>query len=158
MTVVYPFFGPKDTTNEKGTLHPIMTGRVLLGIILYFFGPSGPNHTKKDPLEYSSIFCSNSLNMNDTELTFNGLVKLNTERPFFWNKPLLSQVRKTYGNGLVFRRTKTSFCYPLSTHKNEKEPLINHDGEINGGELFHFANKWQLVVTFEHGTCLHFIQ
>ena len=45
---------------------------------------------------------SDSLNMNDIELTFIGLVKLNTERRFFWNEPLLSHVRKTYENGLVF--------------------------------------------------------
>ena len=37
---------------------------------------------------------SDSLNMNDTELTFIGLVKLNIERPYFGNEPLLSQVCK----------------------------------------------------------------
>ena len=29
-------------------------------------------------------------------------------------------------------------------------------GELREGN--HFANKWQLFVTFEHGTCLHIIQ
>ena len=54
-----------------------------------------------------------SLNMNDTELTFIGLVKLNIERPSFGNEPLLSQVRKTHEFGLVSRRDITSVCYPL---------------------------------------------
>ena len=43
-----------------------------------------------------------SLNMNDTEFPFIGVVKLNIERPVFGNEPLLSQVRKTYETGLVF--------------------------------------------------------
>ena len=33
---------------------------------------------------------SDSLNMNDTELTFIGLIKLNIERPSFGNDPFLS--------------------------------------------------------------------
>ena len=41
-----------------------------------------------------------------------------------------------------------SVCYPIWTRKNEKEALINHDGEIKGRESIHFANKWQVVVTF----------
>ena len=56
---------------------------------------------------------SDSLNMNDTEFVFIGLVKLNTERPFFGNEPLLSQVRKTYEFGLVFRQAIMSVFYPL---------------------------------------------
>ena len=56
---------------------------------------------KKDPLEFSLV-CSDSLNMNYTEFSFIGLVKINIEIPFFGNEPLLSQVRKTYENGLVF--------------------------------------------------------
>ena len=54
---------------------------------------------------FGVFFClrSNSLNMNDTELNFIGLVKLNTERPFFGNKPLLSQVSEIYGNVLILR-------------------------------------------------------
>ena len=46
-------------------------------------------------------FHSNSLNMNNIEFTFNGLVKLNTERPTFGNEPLISQVQKTCENGLI---------------------------------------------------------
>ena len=44
---------------------------------------------------------SESLNMNDTELTFIGLIKLNIERPSFGNEPILSQVSKTYEFGIV---------------------------------------------------------
>ena len=43
-------------------------------------------------------FHSDSRNMNDTELNFNGIVKLNTERPPFGNETLLSQVCETYEN------------------------------------------------------------
>ena len=37
----------------------------------------------------------------------------------------------------------------------KKETLINHDGGKWEGN--HFANNWQFVITFEHGTCLHII-
>ena len=92
---------------------------------------------------FGVFFCnrSDSLNVNDTEFSFIGLVKLNIERPVFGNEPLLYQVCKTYEFGLVFRRATTSVCYPLWTCKNEKEALINHDGEIKGRESYHFANK-----------------
>ena len=72
------------------------------------------------------------------------------------NEPLLSQVCEIYGNELIFGLTKTSVCYPLWTHKNKKEALIDHDGEIKGRESF-CKIEWQLFVTFEHGTCLHII-
>ena len=36
-----------------------------------------------------------SLNMNDTDFSLIGLIKLNIERPIFGNEPLLSQVCKT---------------------------------------------------------------
>ena len=103
------------------------------------------------------FFCgrSDSLNMNDTKLTFIGLVKLNIERPSFGNEPLLSQVRKTYEFGLVFGRAITSVCYPLWTRKNEKRHSSTVMGKLWEGN--HFENKWQFVITFEHGTCLHII-
>ena len=100
--IVYPFIRIGGTTYKKGKLQLIMTGRFLLGIILYFSGPWGLNHTKKDPFEFSLV-CSDSLNMNYTEFYFIGLVKLNIERPFFGSEPLLYQVRKTYEFGLVRR-------------------------------------------------------
>ena len=51
--------------------------------------------------------------MKKADLTFNALVKPNTERPSFEIKPLLSQVRKIYENGLVFGEATTSVFYPL---------------------------------------------
>ena len=98
---------------------------------------------------------SDSLNMNDTKLTFIGLVQLNIDRPSFGNEPLLSQVHKTYEFGLVFGRAITSVCYPLWTHEYEKRHSSTMMGKLWEGN--HFANKWQFVVTFEHGTCLHII-
>ena len=58
--------------------------------------------------------------MSNTEFSFSGLVKLNTERPFFGNEPILSQVCKMHENELVFGQATMSVCYPLWTRKNEK--------------------------------------
>ena len=58
--------------------------------------------------------------MNDTELTFNGLVKPNTERPYFGNEPLLSQFREIYENGLISRYAITSVCYHFWPRQNDK--------------------------------------
>ena len=55
----------------------------------------------KNNLYIRLLFCSDSLNMNDTKFTFNGLVKLNTEKPSFGNEPLLSQVCEIYENGII---------------------------------------------------------
>ena len=68
---------------------------------------------KKDPVESSFCGDSESLNMNDTKLTYIGLVKLDIERPSFGNETLLSQVRKTYEFGIVFRQAIMSVCFPL---------------------------------------------
>ena len=87
---------------------------------------------------------SDSLNMNDTELTFIGLVKLNIERPSFGNKPLLSQVRKTYEFGLIFGRATTSVCYPLWTRKNEKRHSSIMMGELREGKHFCKSNGSRL--------------
>ena len=79
--------------------------------------------------------------MNDTKLDFNGLIKLNTERPSFGNEPLLSHVHKTYENGLIFQWATTSVCYPLWSRKNEKEELILRDEEIKRkGNIFSFVS------------------
>ena len=62
--VGYLFFSLDRTIYEKGTLQPIITG--------------------------SGVFFrirSDSLNMNDTEFYFNGLVKLNIERPVLGTNP-----------------------------------------------------------------------
>ena len=40
---------------------------------------------------------------------------------------------------------------------NQKEALINHDGEIQEREIYFICNNASLV-TFGHGTCMHFIQ
>ena len=61
----------------------------------HFFG-LGELFYEKGPCGVFFRGRSDSLNMNDTEFLFIGLVKLNIERPIFWNEPLLSQVRKTY--------------------------------------------------------------
>ena len=58
--VGYHFFGSGELFYENGTYGVFFRGRL------------------------------DSPNMNDTELTFIGLVKLNIERPSFGNEPLLS--------------------------------------------------------------------
>ena len=71
-------------------------------VLFYTFWASKTKLYKKRTFWSLLPFHSDSLNVNDTEFTFNGLTKLNTERPSFGNEPLLSQVHKTYENGLVF--------------------------------------------------------
>ena len=78
----------------------------------HFFG-LGELFYEKGPYVVFFRGCSDSLNMNDTDLTFIGLIKLNIERPSFGNEPLLSQVHKTYDSRLVFRQAISSVCYPL---------------------------------------------
>ena len=75
--------------------------------------------------------------MNYTEFYFIGIIKLNIERPFFGNEPLLSQVRKTYEIGLVWMTSYIEHLLPFSISLKSKEALINHDGEIKGREI-HF--------------------
>ena len=67
----------------------------------YLFFDSDRLFYKKGP--FGVFFClhSESLNMNDAEFAFIGLIKLNTEGPFFGNEPLLSQVHETYENVLI---------------------------------------------------------
>ena len=60
MMVGYQFFGSGELIYEKGPYRVFFRGR------------------------------SDSLNMNNTEFYFIGLVKLNIERPSFGNEPLLS--------------------------------------------------------------------
>ena len=79
----------------------------------YQFFSSGELFYEKEPYGVFFRDRSDSLNMNDAELTFIGLIKSNIERPSFGNEPLLSQVCKTYEFGLVFGRAITTVCYPL---------------------------------------------
>ena len=65
--------------------------------------------------------------MNDTDFSFIGLVKLNSERPILGTNPSSLKFVK-YESGLVFRQAISSVCYPLLTHKTEKKALIDHDG------------------------------
>ena len=94
---------------------------------------------KKDPLEFT-LFCSDSLNMNCTEFSFIGMIKLNIERTFFRNEPLLSQGHEIYENGLDFRRATTSVSYPLWTCKNEKRYSSIMMGGLREGN--HLQIQW----------------
>ena len=105
-----PFFGPGGTNYEKGILQPIMTGRVLLGIILYFFGPRGINLWKSPPWSILSHF-KLSKHETMTKFTFFGLIKLKCWRSLSGNEPLLSQVHKTYENGLITWWATLGVCY-----------------------------------------------
>ena len=96
--------------------------------------------------------------MNDTKFAFIGFVKLYTERPFFGNEPLLSQVHEIYGNGIIFGWAKKSFCNPLWTHKHEKRHSSIMMGKLTEGN--HFANQMVVVCHLWtwHLSCLHIIQ
>ena len=80
-----------------------MTRRDTLGYYFILFQALESKSYGKGPFGFFFHFHSDSLNMKDTKLTFNGLVKPNTKRPSFGNEPLLSQVREMYENGIVFR-------------------------------------------------------
>ena len=67
----------------------------------YLFFGSDRLFYEKGPFGVFFWLRSDSLIMNDVKFAFIGLVKLNTERRFFGNEPLLSQVHEIYGNGLV---------------------------------------------------------
>ena len=54
-----------------------------LGYYFILFWALETKSNEKGPFGVFVRLFSNSLNVNDTELTFIGLVKLNTERPFF---------------------------------------------------------------------------
>ena len=103
----------------------------------HFFG-SDDLFYEKEPCGVFLCGHSDSLNMNDTELTFIGVVKLNIERPSFGNEPLLSEVRKTYEFGLVFDELQRVFVTLFGLVKMKRG---THDGEIKGRESVHFANK-----------------
>ena len=74
--------------------------------------------------------------MNDIELTFNGLIKLNTERPSFGNKPLLSQVHEIYENGIILGKDTTSVCYPLWNRKKENKHSSIMMAKLREGKYF----------------------
>ena len=112
-------------------------------MVVYLFFSSDWLFTKKGPFWVFFCLHSDSLNMNDIKLTFNVLIKLNTGRPSFGSKPLLSKVREIYENGIVFRWATTSVCYPLWTHKNEKRHSSIMMGELREGN--HFANQMVVV-------------
>ena len=83
--------------------------------------------------------------MNDGELTFNGLVKLNTERPSFWSEPLVSQVHEIYENGLIPWIRYNECLLPSLNSLKRKETLINHDGEIKTRKLYFICNNGSLL-------------
>ena len=68
--------------------------RVISLMVGYLFFGSDRLSYEKGPFGFLFCLRLDSLNMNNTELTFIGLVKLNTVRPFFGNEPLLSRFVK----------------------------------------------------------------
>ena len=81
-----PLFGPGGTTYEKFILQPIIIGRVLLRIILYFFRPRGLN-LRKCPFWILLSHFRLSKHETINEFTFIELVKSNDEGPFLGMNP-----------------------------------------------------------------------
>ena len=110
---------------------------------------------KKDP--FGVFFCdhSDSLNMNDTDFSFIGLVKLNIERPVLGMNPSSLRFVKHMSFKLSSNDLQRVFVtlFELQTMKKRHSSTIM--GELREGN--HFSNKWHFVITFEHGTCLHII-
>ena len=98
--VGYLFFGPDGLFMKKE--HSNHDWKSSLRYYFIFFRALGTKSYEKGPFGVFFHFRLDSLNMNGTKLTFNGLVKLNTQRPSFGNEPLLSQVREIYDTGLIF--------------------------------------------------------
>ena len=92
--VGYLFFGSDRLFTKKE--HSIQSWLEEFSQVL-FFSWAHALETKsyeKGPFGVFFHLRLNSLNMNDTEFAFIGLIKLYTERPFFGNEALLSQVRE----------------------------------------------------------------
>ena len=98
--VGYLFFDSDGlfTKKERSSHHDQKSS---LGYYVILFWALETKSYEKGPFGFFLCLRLDSLNMNDTELTFNGLIKLNTERPSFGNESLLSQVHETYENGLI---------------------------------------------------------
>ena len=134
LTVGYLFFSSVDYLRKRNT----PANHDWKSSLRYHFTLFRALETKsyeKGPFGVFFRGHSDSLNMNDIEFSFIGLVKLNIERPVLGNEPLLSQVCKTYDFGLVFGRTITSVCYPIWTRKTEKRHSSTMMGKM-GKEPF----------------------
>ena len=84
--IVYPFFGSIGLVYEKDTLNFITTRRVLLGIILYLFGPQGLNLRKNPPWSLLIHFRLSKYERTN-EFAFIRLIKSNDEGPFLVMNP-----------------------------------------------------------------------
>ena len=86
-----------------------------------------------------SLVCSNSLNMNYTDFSFIGLVKLNIERHFLGMNPsflsFLKHMRLDSSEGQAI----TIICYPLWTCKNEKRHSSIMMGKLREGKYISFS-------------------
>ena len=93
---------------------------------------------KKDPHGVFFRIHSDSLNMNDTEFSFSGLVKLNIERLVLGTNPsslrFIKHMRLDLSSDKLYRVFVTLFELVKL-----KEALIDHDGENGKGN--HFANN-----------------
>ena len=117
-----------------------MTGRVLEGMILHRFGPWRLNHTKKDPHGVFFRIRSDSLNMNDTEFSFTGLVKLNIERPVLETNPSSLKFVKHMSLNLYSDKLYRVFATLFELKKPKRGTHRSRWGKWEGN---HFANKWQ---------------
>ena len=89
---------------------------------------------KKDP--FGVFFCghSDSLNMNDTDFSFSGLVKLNIERPVLGINPSSLRFVKHMSLDLSFDKLYRVFVTLFELIKS-KEELIDHDGGNGKGMI-----------------------
>ena len=107
-------------------------------MILYFFGPQGLNHTKKDPYGVFFRIRSDSLNMNNTEFSFSGLVKLNIERPILGTDPSSLRFVKHMSLELFFDKLYRVFVTLFELVKPKRG---THQSWWEKWEGNHFANN-----------------
>ena len=80
--------------------------------------------------------------MNDIEFNFNGLVKLNIERPFLGTNSSFLRFVKHVRMDLSYDKLQRVFVTLFEIVKMKKKELINHDGESMGkGTVFHLQ-EW----------------
>ena len=89
-------------------------------------------------MEYYLV-CLDSLNMNYTEFSFIGLVKLNIERPFLGTNASFLRFVKHMSLDLFKGEAILSVCYPLLTCKNEKRHSSIMMGKLREGKYISFA-------------------
>ena len=78
--------------------------------------------------------------------------------PLLGTNPSFLRLVKHMRMDLSLDKLQRVFVTLFETIKMKKRHSLIMLGKLREGNQFILQIKWQFVVTFEHGTCLHFIQ